>query len=168
MSDELRTDFTKAERDTIIRELRDEYGDREFSEELILLDGQDLWRKGCHNFSSMDDCRGCECSRMNGGHCPLEDWEKRHPEYKDDALAKRLKELKDELRGVQKKEIDTRLAEERKTVGIRLSHSFVTKAQVEKAKQVLIDRGIASVVVNEMLNEIGNALLDTKLIYPGE
>ena len=163
MSDELRTDFTKAERDTVINCLRDEYGDHEFSEELVLLDCQDLWRKGCHNFSSMDDCRGCECSHMNGGHCPLEDWEKRHPEYKDDALAKRLKELKDELRQVQKKELDARRAEERKTLGVRLPHSFATIAQIEKAKQVLIDNGIEADEAETVLQAVGYALLDVDL-----
>ena len=44
MSEKLRTDFTADERNTIISGLRDEYGDREFSEELILLECQDLWR----------------------------------------------------------------------------------------------------------------------------
>jgi len=163
MSEELRTDFTRAEHETIIAFLRDEYGDREFSEELVLLDCQDLWRKGCHNFASMDDCRGCECSRMNGGHCPLEDWEKHHPEYKDDALAKRLKELKDELRQVQKKELDARRAEERKTLGVRLPHSFVTVAQIEKAKQVLIDNGIEADEAETVLQAVGYALLDVDL-----
>lgn len=167
MSDELRTSFTRAERETIIAGLRDEYGDREFSDELILLECQDMWRKGCHSLEDTEDCRGCTCC-SDMSECPVMSWEKRHPEYKDDELAKRLKALQDELRGIQRKEIDKRLAEERKTVGIRLSHSFVTKAQVEKAKQVLINRGIAPVVVDEMLNEIGDALLDTKLIYPGE
>lgn len=111
MSNELRTYFTKAERDTIIRSLRDEYGDREFSDEFVLLECQDLWRKGCHNLEDTEDCRGCECSYMNGGHCPLEDWEKRNPEYKDDAIAKRLKELKAELRAEQSADIEKRLLE---------------------------------------------------------
>ena len=93
--DELRTDFTRPERNTMIANLRDEYGDREFSEELINLELQDLWRKGCHHLESMCFMPSC---RENNGHCPLDDWEKQHPEYKDDAIAKRLKELRDELR----------------------------------------------------------------------
>ena len=105
MSNELRTDFTKAERDAIIWSLRDEYGDREFSEELILLECQDVWRKGCHNLENGTDCHGC----MSNGECSLTDWPKRHPEYKDDALAKRLKALRDELRGIQSKEIEKSL-----------------------------------------------------------
>ena len=109
MSNELRTYFTKAERDTIISGLLDEFGDQKFSDELIQLECQDLWRKGCHNLEDTEDCRGCECSRMNGGHCPLEDWEERNPEYKDDALAKRLKGLKAELRGEQRAKIEKSL-----------------------------------------------------------
>lgn len=108
MSEKLRTDFTKAERDTIIRGLRDEYGDREFSEELILLECQDTWRKGCHNLENGTECHGCG----SNSECGLIDWEKRNPEYKDDALAKRLKELRDEVAGVQRAEITKRLLEE--------------------------------------------------------
>jgi len=105
MSNELRTDFTRAERETIIAGLRDEYGDREFSEELILLECQDMWRKGCHNLESGIECHGCGPN----GECGLIDWEKRNPEYKDDALAKRLKELRDELRAEQRAEIEKSL-----------------------------------------------------------
>ena len=105
MSNELRTDFTTAERNTIISGLRDEYGDREFSEELILLECQDLWRKGCHNLENGAECHGCG----SNSECGLIDWEKRHPEYKDDVLAKRLKELRDELRDEQRAEIEKRL-----------------------------------------------------------
>lgn len=107
MSNELRTDFTAAERNTIIEGLRDEYGDREFSDELILLECQDLWRKGCHNLESGTECHGCGPN----GECGLIDWEKRHPEYKDDALAKRLKELRNEVAGIQREEIKKRLLE---------------------------------------------------------
>lgn len=107
MSNELRTDFTAAERNTIIAGLRDEYGDREFSEELILLECQDMWRKGCHNLENGTECHGCGPN----GECGLIDWEKRHPEYKDDALAKRLKELRAEVAGVQRAEITKRLLE---------------------------------------------------------
>ena len=160
MSDELRTDFTKAERDAIIWGLRDEYGDNEFSEELILLECQDLWRKGCHNLENGTECHGCGPN----GECGLHNWEKRHPEYKDDELAKRLEMLRNEVRGMQKAKIDAKLAEERKTYGIRLPHSFVTNEQIAKAKQVLIDRGIAPVVVDDVLQAIGHALLDVELV----
>ncbi len=108
MSNELRTDFTAAERNTIIAGLRDEYGDREFSEELILLECQDMWRKGCHNLEETEDCRGCTCCSATN-ECPVMKWEKRNPEYKNDALANRLKELKDELRAEQNAEIEKSL-----------------------------------------------------------
>ena len=101
MNNELRTDFTKAERDAIIWGLRDEYGNREFSDELILLECQDLWRKGCHNIANGTECHGCGPN----GECGLHGWEERNPEYKDDALAKRLKELRDEVAGIQRAEI---------------------------------------------------------------
>lgn len=105
MNDELRTDFTADERNTIIQSLRDEYGDREFSDELVLLECQDIWRKGCHNLEHCDDCRGCGNGYDVGFNCSMLDWEKSHPEYKDDELAKRLKELRDEVAGIQRNEI---------------------------------------------------------------
>jgi len=158
--DELRTDFTDNEKHTILNSLRDEYGDQKFSDEHVLLECQDLWRKGCHHIDE-------ECSNQCAD-CPLCNWEKRNPEYKDDELAKRLKELRAEARGVQNAEIAKRLAEERKKNGIRLRHSFVTDEQVAKAKQVLIDNGIEEDEVETVLQAIGYALLDVELIYPGE
>ena len=107
MSDELRTDFTYAERKTVINNLRDEYGDQEFSDELVLLECQDLWRKGCHCLET--ECFTPACDAKGG--CGLNGWEERHPEYKDDALAKRLKELRDQAAGVQRAEITRRLLE---------------------------------------------------------
>lgn len=101
MSNELRTYFTKAERDTVIAGLYDEFGDHEFSDELVLLECQDLWRKGCH-------CLETECYNQCE-HCGLNDWEERNPEYKDDALAKRLKELKAELRAENRAKIEKSL-----------------------------------------------------------
>lgn len=107
MSNELRTYFTAAERNTIISGLRDEFGDREFSDELVLLECQDLWRKGCHCLET--ECFMPACDAKGG--CGLNGWEERNPEYKDDALAKRLKELRDEVAGVQRAEITKRLLE---------------------------------------------------------
>ena len=128
MSEELRTDFTAAERNTIINGLRDEYGDREFSDELVLLEMQDLWRKGCHHLDKGEDCHGCGPN----GECGLIDWEKRHPEYKDDALAKRLKELKDELRSIQNTEIEQSLLSK----GYVKVNKFTWLAGHDQVKQV--------------------------------
>lgn len=107
MSNELRTDFTAAERKTVINNLRDEYGDQEFSDELVLLECQDLWRKGCHCLET--ECFTPACDAKGG--CGLNGWEERNPEYKNDALAKRLKELRDQVAGVQRAEITRRLLE---------------------------------------------------------
>lgn len=106
--EELRTDFTRAERKCIICSLQDEYGDQPISDELVLLECQDMWRKGCHSLEDIEDCRGCTCC-SDMSECPMMTWEKRHPEYKDDALAKRLKELRDDLRAKQTAEIEKKL-----------------------------------------------------------
>ncbi len=70
-------------------------------QELVELRVEDLNRKGCvpETFEG-PDCRGC--GACGNGHCPLEDWDKRHPEYKDDDIAKRIKALEMELYGWHK------------------------------------------------------------------
>lgn len=56
--------------------------------ELAKLEYEDLKRKGC-----TCETTACPlCSKM--GNCPLLDWEKRHPEYKDDELAQKIRSLK--------------------------------------------------------------------------
>lgn len=62
---------------------------------------EDLIRKGCiPETYEGPECRGC--ASCVDGHCPLEDWEKRHPEFKDDELAKKIKALETELYGWHK------------------------------------------------------------------
>ena len=93
--------FTFDERKHVIDMLKDEYGNREFSDELVTLMCQDLWRKGCHHLD-LSYCRGCS-------DCQINNWEKLHPEYKDDELAKRLKELEDVLRAIKRREREENL-----------------------------------------------------------
>ena len=59
-----------------------------YAHELAELQLKDLLRKGCT--LEGPDCRGCSCM---GGSCPLNGWEKLHPEYKDDELAHRIEVL---------------------------------------------------------------------------
>ena len=62
---------------------------------------EDLIRKGCiPETYPGPECRGC--ASCVDGHCPLEDWEKRHPEFKDDELSKKVKALETELYGWHK------------------------------------------------------------------
>ena len=60
--------------------------------ELAILELEDIKRKGCTCDSIGCECMGC--SAREGGHkCPMDDWEKRHPEYKNDELAMKIKIL---------------------------------------------------------------------------
>lgn len=138
MSDELRTDFTADERNTIIQSLRDEYGNREFSDELVLLECQDLWRKGCHNLEHCDDCRGCGKTGYDvGSNCRLLDWEKRHPEYADDELAKRIKALKNKLRDEFNAKVKAKVTDEFKKLKVEVDLTEAARALEIAARDMI-------------------------------
>lgn len=66
-----------------------------YSEEFARLNIMDLQRKGC----SVEYGHYCQnCPFFNKGECPLNDWEKRHPEFKNDELAQRIAKLEAELK----------------------------------------------------------------------
>ena len=80
--------FTEPRIQTMIAELRDEYGPEIATRELAILELEDLKRKGC-TLENLCECRGCQ----NFEKCPVLDWEKRHPEYANDELAMKIKVL---------------------------------------------------------------------------
>ena len=103
MSDELKTDFSGDERNTVINFLRDEFGyDCELTDEHVLLTCQDLWRKGCHHLEH-------ECYLNHCKDCGMDNWEERHPEYKDDAIAKRIDEIEKAIRAKAKADCEQRM-----------------------------------------------------------
>ena len=74
-----------------MRENMYEYGidsSEPYAHELAELQLKDLQRKGCT--LEGPDCR--ECSLM-GKECPIIDWEKHHPEFKNDELEHRIEVL---------------------------------------------------------------------------
>lgn len=80
--------MNKVER--MMQENREEYGidlPENEARELAELQLKDLERKGCNSESG--ECYGCKLM----GNCPLNSWEKTHPEYANDEVAKRIKEL---------------------------------------------------------------------------
>ena len=85
--------------ESIFQEQKWEYGAdlsnprvREYAE----LFTEDLNRKGCiPETYPGNECHGC--GSCVDGKCPLEDWEKRHPEFKNDELAKKIKAFQTEL-----------------------------------------------------------------------
>ena len=83
--------FTEKQIQGMIAELRDMFGSDIATRELALLELEDMKRKGCalEYACKYDQCRGCSISDK----CPVVDWEKRHPEYANDALAMKIKVL---------------------------------------------------------------------------
>jgi len=88
-------EFSEKQIETQMRAQRDEYYGK-CSRELAILELEDTTRKGClleNDYS--DSCLGC--SAFAKGECPMIDWEKRHPEYRDDSLAQEIKVLQKRL-----------------------------------------------------------------------
>lgn len=84
-------EITEARIQAQMQENRYEFGlakDCPYAHELAELQLKDLLRKGCT--LEGPDCRGCSCM---GGPCPLNDWQKRHPEYANDELAMKINVL---------------------------------------------------------------------------
>lgn len=99
--------------DEMIRENRQEYGidlPEDEARELAELQLEDLKRKGC-TLESIGECHGCSATK-DGSECPLCDWEKRHPEYASDELAKRIKALEDKSKDKFKAEARAKVADE--------------------------------------------------------
>lgn len=83
--------FTETRIQKMITELKDEFGPEIATRELALLELEDLERKGCHIEYDGPYCLNCPVFRE--GNCPLNGWEKRHPEYANDALAMKIRVL---------------------------------------------------------------------------
>lgn len=75
----------------MIKQLRDEYSPDIATRELAILELEDMKRKGCVlDFANrFGECRACP----KANECPVCTWEKRHPEYRDDELAMKIKVL---------------------------------------------------------------------------
>lgn len=83
--------FSESRIQTMLNELKDEFGPDIATRELAILELEDMERKGCTHESAnkFDQCRDCPNSKK----CPVLDWEKRHPEYANDELATKIKIL---------------------------------------------------------------------------
>jgi predicted xylose isomerase-like sugar epimerase len=70
---------------------RDEYGC--YNEELARLELEDAERKGCL-VQYIPYCQNCPHQALNT--CPLNDWQKRHPEFVNDELSQKIEALSKE------------------------------------------------------------------------
>ena len=83
--------FSEPRIQSMLSELKDEFGPDVATRELAILELEDMARKGCtHEYASkFGQCRDC----LSSERCPMLDWQKRHPEYADDYLATQIKVL---------------------------------------------------------------------------
>lgn len=56
------------------------------SRELALLELEDLRRKGC----TLQGVQCTDCNAFQNGHCPMADWQNKHPEFANDELWKKI------------------------------------------------------------------------------
>lgn len=84
-------DFSEKLIQSTLKALKDEFGPEIATRELAILELEDMKRKGCsQDFASRyETCYSCP----NSEKCPVIDWEKRHPEYANDELAKKIRIL---------------------------------------------------------------------------
>lgn len=85
-------DFSEKLIQSTITALKEDCGFSAATRELAILELEDMKRKGCLLERADGYCIGCS-AMANGGECPMNDWEKRHPEYKNDELAMKIKVL---------------------------------------------------------------------------
>lgn len=85
-------DFTEPQIQGMLKALRDDMG-YPATRELAILELEDMKRKGCLCERTDGYCIGCSAMAGGSGNCPMNDWEKRHPEYKNDELATKIKIL---------------------------------------------------------------------------
>ena len=83
-------EFTDVQVNGMMRMLADD--GIQATRELAVLELEDVKRKGCLLERADGYCIGCSALK-DGGECPMNTWEKRHPEYKDDELAMKIKIL---------------------------------------------------------------------------
>lgn len=83
-------EFTEAQIQGMLKQLKDYYENP--TRELAVLELEDLKRKGCLLESTDGSCYGCSAMK-DCGHCPMDRWDERHPEWKDDILAMKIKYL---------------------------------------------------------------------------
>lgn len=104
--------FSESRIQTMLNELKDEFGPDIATRELAILELEDMERKGCTHESAnkFDQCRDCP----NSEKCPVLDWEKRHPEYANDELAMKIKVLEAGGEEAYKAKLEARAEAKRK------------------------------------------------------
>ena len=125
--------FTETQIQTMIKQLRDEYGPDIATRELAILELEDMERKGCVlDFANrFDECRACP----KANECPVCTWEKRYPEYRDDELAMRIKVLEAGGEEAYKKKLEAqnaaRLKKEEQDAQMKAAKESIDRAVIK-------------------------------------
>ena len=125
--------FTEKQIQEMIKQLKDEFGPEIATRELALLELEDMKRKGCVlDFANrFDECRACP----KADECPVCTWEKRHPEYRDDELAMKIKVLEAGGEEAYKKKLEAqnaaRLQKEEQDVQLKAAKESIDRAVIK-------------------------------------
>lgn len=150
--------FTETRIQKVIVALKDEFGPEIATRELALLELEDLERKGC-NVEYSPYCLNCPANREN--NCPLNDWQKRHPEYANDALAMKIRVL--EAGGEEAYIAKLKAREEAKRKAEEEKNRAKDEDRIDAAcKTLQIIRDSTQPISAFMINEVVNLIRNTK------
>ena len=151
--------FSETRVQSMITELRDEYGPEIATRELAILELEDMERKGCthESVNGFDQC--CDC--LNSDKCPMLDWQKRHPEYANDKLAMKIKVLEaggEEAYKEKQKQIEEakRKAEEEKNRAKDEDRVDAARKVLQIIKNSTIEHPVSAIMINAVFDLIRN------------
>ena len=156
--------------DEMVRANRQEYGidlPEDEARELAELQLEDLKRKGC-TLENIGECHGCSATK-NSSECPLYDWEKRHPEYANDELARKIKALENKARDQFKAEMRAKVTSEFKKLKVEVDLTEAAKAleiaahdMIEALKEFEKMEGLADEIQLKALAKVNEAFCKAK------
>jgi hypothetical protein len=151
--------FTETQIHKMLTELKDEFGSEIATRELALLELEDMERKGCtlEYACKFNGCHGCSIAAK----CPVVDWEKRHPEYANDALAMKIRVL--EAGGEEAYMAKLKAQEEAKKKAEEEKNRAKDEDRIDAAcKTLQIIRDSKQPISALMINEVVDLIRNTK------
>jgi len=130
--------FTETQIQQMMKALKWDFGVKNNTRELAILELEDMERKGCTHESAntFDQCRDCP----NSEKCPMLDWEKRHPEYANDELAMKIKVLEAGGEEAYKKKLEAqnaaRLQKEEQDAQLKAAKESIDRAVIKIRNEI--------------------------------
>jgi len=152
--------FTETQIQGMLKALRDDMG-YPATRELAILELEDMKRKGCLCERTDGYCIGCSAMAGGSGNCPMNDWEKRHPEYANDELAMKIKIL--EAGGEEAYIAKLKAQEEAKRKAEEEKNRAKDEDRIDAAcKTLQIIRDSKQPISALMINEVVDLIRNTK------